>query len=75
MFRCQWRIGCSRMKTQKRFETIDAAKKAVEDGISVFWVNPSYSLKKNKWGEWNIVHVSGFCSPLEDGHKLEDFYA
>lgn len=58
----------------KKFQTIEEAKQAVESGVMVFWGNSSYSLKKNKWGEWNVCHVSGFASPLESGHKIEDFY-
>ena len=59
---------------KKPFQTIEAAKSAVESGIVVFWQNAGYQLKKDSDGDWVICSFNGFQSLFKSG-KAEDFYA
>jgi len=54
-------------------QTIEELKQAVERGETVHWKNEAYALRKYGSGDWYVVCINGYVSPL-NGHKPEDFF-
>lgn len=56
------------------YKTLDQIKAAVAKGATVYWGNPSYVVKVNKWGEYNIISSNGHVAYMGDDYEAKDFY-
>ena len=57
------------------YNTLEEVKAATIRGVTVYWGNPSYTVKLSKSGDFNVVCANGHCAYLSNDYKAEDFYS
>jgi len=57
------------------YQTLDEVKAAVSTGTTVYWSNPSYTVKVNKLGDYYVICSNGHSDYMGNGYTAKDFYS